>query len=829
MAVFTNRPNRMTGMSGLDTETMVRQIMQAESARLHRLQRNRTMLQWRQEAYQDVRTQLNGFHARFLDTMSATSLRMNRTFGNFSTTVTAGTGSAAANSNAVTVTPSAGAQSGNHSLKILQLAQSASVSGTGNKTSIMGSAYIDLSDLTTLASDALAGGAALTDTLLSFNLNLNGTQRTVSLTVGEVDALTAVNGTTVDTLQGLVQSKVDATTAFGTGANRINIGVIPGTGANLGQFRLDIAPANPGHSLIITDTNLHIEQSTAAFSSLALLADLTSFINSITPTGGRYVHTIEVNGRNVEIDFTSFRNNPATISETAVLGRINTALASSGVAFRYDSGNVTLRSTSLFREALHISDDAPAVDNLLAILGGTAGATYHAFDIGPNNSLSFLGLTHNDRNHFGSTDRLGDVFGDLLDLPANLHPGPPPTRIAQFQIGNNSNNTTTNFALVDRDRPTTPAELAALRAEMDTVFGIGSNVTLLFRDDSVAGTGATSLVTTINNANAGVNFTYNTLNQTFTLESTREGRNNGFTLDAGAAALFGALGITDATAGSHEGRDAAFILNGTQTTRESNTFSHDNVTFRLNEVTGTLVTQDTPGAVEISPGIWDHPDAVETYPGSNIFVIPGEAINIGVTRDNTATIQLLRDFVAAYNELRTNLNDLIHTRRPRSMGAFFEPLTDEERRGMSADEIARWEEQARTGIMHRNDILTRMVNQMRSSLFNSVTLEDGSTLSLAQLGISPSNRHEDRGTLVIDEERLAAAVEQHGDRIGQMFTRPAQRDSSGNIIPGTMNQAGLGDRLDDIFSRATHSTRGSISRRAGGRLHLTLITSLSER
>jgi flagellar hook-associated protein 2 len=197
-------------------------------------------------------------------------------------------------------------------------------------------------------------------------------------------------------------------------------------------------------------------------------------------------------------------------------------------------------------------------------------------------------------------------------------------------------------------------------------------------------------------------------------------------------------------------------------TNENNTFTHNGIVLTFNEITTDFIT-------------------------------------IGATRDNTRVETLLRDFVEAYNELRNSLNDQVHERRARSMGSFFEPLTDEERRAMSDDEIRRWEEQARTGLMHRNDALMRTLDQMRRQLFNAVELADGTTFSLAQLGIAPSNDHQARGALVIDETRFAAAVAQHADRVIEMFT----------------TQNGLGERMHNIIDDATNPRTGTITRRAG--------------
>ena len=53
--------NRVTGLSGFDTESVVRSLMEADSIPLTKAQQSRQVLVWKQEAYRDVTTQLRGF------------------------------------------------------------------------------------------------------------------------------------------------------------------------------------------------------------------------------------------------------------------------------------------------------------------------------------------------------------------------------------------------------------------------------------------------------------------------------------------------------------------------------------------------------------------------------------------------------------------------------------------------------------------------------------------------------------------------------------------------------------------------------------------------
>ena len=870
MAIFTHRANRVTGMSGLDTESMVRQIMQAESSRLHRVQRNRTRLEWRQEAYQGVTARLNAFHRRFLDNVSpATNIRSRSAWANFNTTITSG-GTA---SNAVSITAGGDAVPGTHRLQVLQLAQRHTVTGDASliKNSIDSREAFNLDDLASAFQRVRTAAEVIPPPAIaptfSFNLSLNGTSRAIEITRDDIASVSGPLDTAANIathLPGLLQSKVDA--AFGAG--RILVGFDNNASGTPPTGGLSFQPVGNGHTLTISE-NRALPASTQQGTAIHMTGgsfDSTSFVNSILgPSGGTAPgpFSINVNGTDIEIDFTGVaRNVPA------IMQRINSTLAGNGISasasLDTSTGIITFSTNGITREDITIG--AGTMTSTYDLLSRLGFASAPLFTLEKTSALSFLNISNGDRNIFSNTDNAMEV----LDLPASAwgpvmipNPGTPP-----------------------------PATVPDPSGRQQFVMNInGTNITI-FSDDTML-----DLERRINNSGAGVTFSYNALSRAFTLQSNREGEIN--TMNFGAAGsnanlFLNALGITNTT---QAGQDSVFVLNGVQTSRESNSFGHEGVTFRLNQVTGTVVTANTPGAIQMaggpsmsvvghmvggnwnnnfaappanglwmtnhgvdqsSPpldainiggtwviladvnnpahtvngvwvvpgtgpgsssvsGTWTHADAVETAPNSGVWVIPGNEVVIELQRDIEPTLNLIRDFVEAYNELRTSINDMIHERRARSMGAFFEPLTDEERRNMSETEIQRWEAQARTGLMQRNSLLTRIVNQMRDQLFQGVVLADGSVMSLDRIGIEPSSIAADRGILIIDEERLRAALESpQADSITEMFTQIERRDPDTNaVVRGTM---GLGDRLHRIVNEATglFTGRGTLTERAGG-------------
>ena len=116
--MYTNTM-RFTGLSGIDTEMMVRQLMRAESMRYDSLKKKNVLIEWRQEAYRNVALSLNTFQNTFLSLTAANNLRSMSTFNVFNAKATIGN----AETSHATVSASAEAKEGSYKVEVLALAQ----------------------------------------------------------------------------------------------------------------------------------------------------------------------------------------------------------------------------------------------------------------------------------------------------------------------------------------------------------------------------------------------------------------------------------------------------------------------------------------------------------------------------------------------------------------------------------------------------------------------------------------------------------------------------------------------------------------------------------
>ena len=121
---------RMTGLaSGLDTESMVKEMVNASSTKVNKAKQDKQKAEWKQEAWQDLNTKLYNFYKNDLY-----SFRLASTYNKKSAT--------ASNSTKVSVSAGSGAPSGTHTVSVKQTASSAYLTGAnikeGNKTYTVG-------------------------------------------------------------------------------------------------------------------------------------------------------------------------------------------------------------------------------------------------------------------------------------------------------------------------------------------------------------------------------------------------------------------------------------------------------------------------------------------------------------------------------------------------------------------------------------------------------------------------------------------------------------------------------------------------------------------
>ena len=306
------------------------------------------------------------------------------------------------------------------------------------------------------------------------------------------------------------------------------------------------------------------------------------------------------------------------------------------------------------------------------------------------------------------------------------------------------------------------------KPEADGTYKLNINGTEISLDKKST---ISSMMSAVNKSAAGVTMTYSSLTNSFTLESKEFG--GAGKVEVGDTSLGRSLGLVDdnGTVGASEGQNAIFEINGQEVYLNDNTYTLDGNTFTFND---------------------------------NMTI--GETYTVNIAKDSTTVKDALKKFVESYNKLIDDVYGYIGKSPAKDDdGNTYEPLTNAEKDEMSEDEITKWEEKAKQGVLYNDSTVSTVMSQMRSALYTSVTLDDGSKFGIYNLGIKTSSEWSEHGKLQIDENAFDKAFENNEDAIIKLFT-----DSD----------TGMMKKLNSVIDSAVKSsgaanTRGTLVRKAG--------------
>ena len=306
------------------------------------------------------------------------------------------------------------------------------------------------------------------------------------------------------------------------------------------------------------------------------------------------------------------------------------------------------------------------------------------------------------------------------------------------------------------------------KPEADGTYKLNINGTEISLDKKST---ISSMMSAVNKSAAGVTMTYSSLTNSFTLESKEFG--GAGKVEVGDTSLGRSLGLVDdnGTVGASEGQNAIFEINGQEVYLNDNTYTLDGNTFTFND---------------------------------NMTI--GETYTVNIAKDSTTVKDALKKFVESYNKLIDDVYGYIGKSPAKDDdGNTYEPLTNAEKEEMSEDEITKWEEKAKQGVLYNDSTVSTVMSQMRSALYTNVTLDDGSKFGIYNLGIKTSSEWSEHGKLQIDENAFDKAFENNEDAIIKLFT-----DSD----TGMMKK--LNSVIDGaVKSRGAANTRGTLVRKAG--------------
>ncbi|MFP7492362.1 flagellar hook-associated protein 2 [Terribacillus saccharophilus] len=187
------------------------------------------------------------------------------------------------------------------------------------------------------------------------------------------------------------------------------------------------------------------------------------------------------------------------------------------------------------------------------------------------------------------------------------------------------------------------------------------------------------------------------------------------------------------------------------------------------------------------------------------------AVNITVDNDVDAAYDKIKEFVDSYNKIVEDVNTKLSEKSYRD----YPPLTDEQKKEMSEDEIKLWEEKAKSGLLKGETALQSGIYSLRSAWYNKVE-NGGEYTQLAQIGITTSKNYLENGKLVIDEDELKTALRENPEGVYKLFSNNVEGDGRGivNRIEDSLDKT-----MDNITKRAGNTDKTNQQFTLGKRLN----------
>lgn len=251
------------------------------------------------------------------------------------------------------------------------------------------------------------------------------------------------------------------------------------------------------------------------------------------------------------------------------------------------------------------------------------------------------------------------------------------------------------------------------------------------------------VINAINKADIGVKASFSTMTQSFKLESTETGTAGKLNIEQTSGNLLNSLfnSSDDFTKKDAYGKNGTITIstdgeNYTTYTSASNEYSFDGTTFNIAKL-----------------GNFD----------SSVDGV--DEITVTTEKDTSSIKDTVIKFIDAYNQLLDDVYGEIQTSRPKKNGSYYDPLTDEQEEEMKSDEIEKWNNEAKKGLLYQDNYLSTFVSSIRGAMSSSKV--DGFTLY--DLGISLATDWKSNGKLVVDEDKLENAINTYGDKVTSFF------------------------------------------------------------
>lgn len=388
-----------------------------------------------------------------------------------------------------------------------------------------------------------------------------------------------------------------------------------------------------------------------------------------------------------------------------------------------------------------------------------------------------------------TTDASGNITSSLEDIAFNTHTG-------TSTIGGSDTTMETSVKMAATDKLSTLFKTNGSSSSAEFTVN-GKTITI----DDVTSATVRDLIDKINNAGAGVTAA---LDATGQLKLTSDDNTTKITLGVASS---------DTTDTAANGRS---LINGLSFDSNS----------KLSADTYGQTASGTSGKVTIDGKEYSTDTGKVSVGGVTYTLTAKGSTTVTVTNDTDKLVENVKKFVEDYNTMLDKLNSLYNEKQYSD----YDVLTKSQENGMTADQISKWNEKAKSGLLYHDQTLGKIISNLREAIYTPVDSVDSQYNSMMAIGISSST---DRGHLQLDEDKLKTALANDPDCVYQIFASSGDvttTDADGTTSTTTdYDKEGVMNRISDkLFSglKEIKSYAGTSTETSDGSSLGTLILNL---
>lgn len=165
-----------------------------------------------------------------------------------------------------------------------------------------------------------------------------------------------------------------------------------------------------------------------------------------------------------------------------------------------------------------------------------------------------------------------------------------------------------------------------------------------------------------------------------------------------------------------------------------------------------------------------------------------QTVGVNIEQDTDAIVDRVKSFIEDYNKLLGAIYDKYDEKQYKD----YKPLTASQKEQMKDEQIEKWEEKAKSGLLYHDQTLSKIATKMRDAISQPIEGLTGKYTSVYSLGISTTGIH---GQLTLDEDKLRAALDADSESVYNVFSTLSKDD--------TFSENGVAQRLSDVMIDAT--------------------------